>query len=176
MNTLVLWLAQGFGLGRLPFAPGTFGSLGGLVWFGLLLSTGTPFIYVSGLLLGIALSVWIGARAEEILGKIDPGSVVMDEIVAVPICISGWVAWVFYQSGELPGPMDFVVPPNCLLTLGIFAAFRFFEILKPLPVRQSQSLSGGWGITADDVLAAIYVNICVGIFFAAKSLLGFETS
>jgi phosphatidylglycerophosphatase A len=42
--------------------------------------------------------------------------------------------------------------------LGVFIAFRFFDVLKPWPARQSQSLPGGWGITVDDFLAAIYVN------------------
>ena len=50
-------------------------------------------------------------------------------------------------------------------------AFRFFDVAKPWPVYQSQSLPGGWGITIDDVLAAVYVNVVVLLVYAAKTLL-----
>jgi phosphatidylglycerophosphatase A len=53
---------------------------------------------------------------------------------------------------------------NWLLGLGIFLAFRLFDIWKPWPVRQSQMLPGGWGITVDDVLAAIFVCLIVLLF------------
>ena len=50
-------------------------------------------------------------------------------------------------------------------------ACRFFDIAKPWPVRQSQSLPGGWGITIDDVLAGVYVNVAVLLVYAAKTFL-----
>jgi phosphatidylglycerophosphatase A len=53
----------------------------------------------------------------------------------------------------------------------VFALFRFFDVLKPWPVRQSQSLPGGWGVTIDDVLAALYVNLAVLLVYAGKLLL-----
>ena len=58
------------------------------------------------------------------------------------------------------------------LTLGVFALFRFFDVVKPWPVRQSQSLPGGWGVTVDDALAAVYVNLTVLAAYAGSSLLG----
>ena len=57
------------------------------------------------------------------------------------------------------------------LTLGVFVAFRFFDVAKPWPVYQSQSLPGGWGVTIDDVLAAVYVNAVVLLVYGGKLLL-----
>ena len=57
------------------------------------------------------------------------------------------------------------------LTLGVFALFRFFDVVKPWPVRQSQALPGGWGITVDDALAAVYVNgVVLAVHAVAKGL------
>jgi phosphatidylglycerophosphatase A len=162
VNRLLLWIAQGFGLGRLAVAPGTFGSLGGLAWFALLLLTGQWWGFMGGLLAALALSVWLSGLAEKLLQKKDPGSVVLDEIAAVPLCFVGWVAIAAARSGSWPGPGGFCRHRTWLLSLAVFAAFRLFDVLKPWPVRQSQALPGGWGITADDVLAAVYVN---AIFF-----------
>jgi phosphatidylglycerophosphatase A len=53
------------------------------------------------------------------------------------------------------------------LTAGFFAAFRFFDVLKPWPVRQSQALPGGWGVTVDDLLAALYVNLLLAVVLGA---------
>ena len=60
-----LWIAQGFGIGRIPVAPGTFGSLLGVLWFGLLLLTGNLWLFAAGTLAGIALSVWLCGAAEK---------------------------------------------------------------------------------------------------------------
>ena len=98
-----LWIAQGFGIGRIPVAPGTFGSLVGVLWFALLLRTGSPWVLAAGTLATVALSVWLCGEAERILGQKDPGSVVLDEIAAMPVCFFGWVAIQAWKSGALPG-------------------------------------------------------------------------
>jgi len=154
---LILWLAQGFGSGRAPVAPGTFGTVVGLAWFALLLWPGNLAFYVGGTLVGILVSVWICGEAEKILGQPDPGSVVLDEIVAIPVAFLGWVLMIQSQTVALPGPAIFF-HDHWVITLGLFTAFRVFDIWKPWPVRQSQALPGGWGVTTDDVLAAAYVN------------------
>src|SRR5882724_9585579 len=59
VNAFLLWLAQGFGIGRIPVAPGTFGSVVGLAWFAVLLLTGNLEIFLVGTLVGVALSVWL---------------------------------------------------------------------------------------------------------------------
>ena len=158
-DRFILWIAQGFGVGRIPFAPGTFGSLVGLLWFAVLLVPGNPWFGLGGMLAAILLSVWFCGAAEKILNRTDPGSVVLDEIVAVPLCFAVWVGEYLWRHGVLPAPGFFFSRDNWPLTVAVFVAFRFFDVLKPWPVRQSQRLPGGWGVTIDDVLAALYVNL-----------------
>ncbi len=166
-----LWIAQGFGVGRIPVAPGTFGSVAGVGWFALLLLTGKLWLFAAGTVAGLALSVWLCGVGEKVLGQKDPQSVVLDEITALPVCFLGWVAILTWKSGALPLPESFFSARTWPMTLGVFAAFRFFDVAKPWPVRQSQSLPGGWGVTIDDVLAAIYVNLAVLLAYAGKMLL-----
>lgn len=166
-----LWIAQGFGVGRIPVAPGTFGSVVGVLWFGLLLGTANLWLFTAGTLAAIALSVWLCGAAEKTLGQTDPGSVVLDEIAAMPVCFSGWVALLVWQTGAMPGFAHFFTARTWLPTLGVFAAFRLFDVAKPWPVYQSQALPGGWGVTIDDVLAAVYVNAVVLLVYAGKTLL-----
>jgi phosphatidylglycerophosphatase A len=161
VNAFVLWLAQGFGIGRIPKAPGTFGSVVGLAWFALLLMTRDLGFYLIGCMVGLALSVWLCGAGEKILKARDPGSIVFDEIAAIPICFIGWVAVHLRDTGSFPTPAFFFSKQHLLPTLGVFAAFRLFDVWKPWPVRQSQSLPGGWGVTVDDALAAVYVNVVV---------------
>lgn len=160
-STLALWVAQGFGVGRVPVAPGTFGSLLGLGWFALLVIGGSVWLMALGCIAGAAGSVWLCGIAERLLGKKDPGSVVLDEIAAMPVCFLGWVGMVIWKTGSMPAVNYFFSGKNLLWTLGVLAAFRLFDVLKPWPANKSQSLPGGWGITVDDLLAAAYVNVVV---------------
>jgi phosphatidylglycerophosphatase A len=166
-----LWIAQGFGIGRIPMAPGTFGSAAGVLWFGLLLATGSLWLFALGTTVGIALSVWLCGAAEKTLGQRDPGSVVLDEIAALPVSFVAWVVIAVWQTGLLPSLTYFFSARTWPLTLGVFMAFRFFDVAKPWPVYQSQSLPGGWGVTIDDVLASVYVNAVVLLVYAGKLLL-----
>jgi phosphatidylglycerophosphatase A len=167
----ILWLAQGFGSGRVPFAPGTLGTVVGLGWFVLLLVPGNPWLFLTLAVAGIWLSVPLCGEAEKILGEKDPSSVVLDEIVAVPLCFVSWLGSELASSGVLPGPGFLFASQTWPWTLGILAAFRFFDILKPWPVRQSQRLPGGWGVVADDVLAAVYVNGVTLLVLGGRMLL-----
>jgi phosphatidylglycerophosphatase A len=154
-----LWIAQGFGIGRIAVAPGTFGSLVGLGWLAVLLSFKSWPVFILGNVAGLALSVWLCGEAECILGATDPGSVVLDEIAAMPLCFTGWLAVAGLRQHSWPGPEYFWA--HWLPAIGVFALFRLFDVAKPWPVRQSQILPGGWGVTIDDVLAAVYVNLVV---------------
>jgi phosphatidylglycerophosphatase A len=162
-----LWIARGFGVGQIPIAPGTFGSVLGMFWFGLLLLAGSWPVYAAGLVGGIALSIWLCGEAEKILKKRDPGSVVLDEIIAIPICFVSWLVIACFHEKQFPAAEYFFIQ-HWPLTLGVFALFRLFDVLKPWPVYQSQSLPGGWGVTIDDVLAAVYVNIVVLLVWGGK--------
>ena len=168
---LQLWIAQGFGIGRIPFAPGTFGSVIGLLWFGLLLASGRAWIFLAGAIIGIAASVWLCGVGEKILRQKDPGSIVLDEIIAMPVCFLAWVFLVLGKTGAFPGFDYFFSSQTWLCSLGVFAAFRFFDVIKPWPVRQSQAFPGGWGVTIDDVLAAAYVNVVVVAVYFGRMIL-----
>ena len=152
-----LWIAQGFDVGRIPVAPGTFGSLVGILWFALLLVPGSWWLFVVGTLVGVAASVKYCGEAERILGESDPGSVVLDEIAAIPICFTPWVFLELWRHKTMPQPETFFTGHGLWITASLYLLFRVFDIWKPWPVRQSQSLPGGWGVTVDDILAAIYV-------------------
>jgi phosphatidylglycerophosphatase A len=156
-----LWIAQGFGVGRIPFAPGTFGSLLGLAWFALLLCAKSWLIFAAGNIAAIVLSVWLCGEGEKRLNKKDPASVILDEIIAMPLCFAAAIAMASSRHKQWPGPEYFFSAAHGLQTAAIFLLFRFFDILKPWPVRQSQSLHSGLGITIDDLLAAGYVNLAV---------------
>lgn len=162
-NSLLLLLAQGFGLGRVPVAPGTFGALGGLAWFALLLWFSSGFLFVIGTIILAAVSVWAGTQAERALGEKDPSSVVLDEIAAMPVCFAALLVINWNQNGRIPGIDFFFGAQGWIWTIGVFLGFRFFDIVKPWPVRQTQDLPGGWGVTVDDLVAALYVNVCVAL-------------
>ena len=87
------------------------------------------------------LGVWSGSEIEREKGK-DPQIVVIDEVVGQ------WIALL-------------LVPQTMIWFAVSFLLFRFFDILKPWPINQLQSLPGGWGIMIDDVLAGIYANIII---------------
>lgn len=161
-----VFVAQGFGIGWIPFAPGTFGSLLGLVWFAMLVATGNFWAYLAGAIQGIAFSIWLCDDAEKILGQEDPGSVVLDEIIAIPFCFLPWIASEWMSNGALPAASYFFTDRALWMTLGLVALFRVFDIWKPWPVRQSQRLPGGWGVTVDDLLAAAYVAL-LSLFFVS---------
>lgn len=155
----MLWLAEGLGSGRLPGAPGTWGSILGIAWFLLLLIPGHPAVFLAGTLLAIGLAVPLCTAAETLLGRHDPGSVVLDEIVALPLCFLPCLVSQWLGQGRFPDLPAFLRAwPAWLLPAG-FAAFRLFDIWKPWPVRQIQNLPRGWGVVADDLLAALWVAV-----------------
>jgi phosphatidylglycerophosphatase A len=162
-----LFVAQGLGIGQIPFAPGTFGSLVGLVWFAMLIATGNFWAYLAGAIEGIAFSIWLCDDAEKIMGEKDPGSVVLDEIIAIPFCFLPWVAAAWWKLGALPELSYFFNGPELWITLSLVALFRVFDIWKPWPIRQVQRLPGGWGVTVDDLLAALYVAL-ISLFFVLR--------
>jgi phosphatidylglycerophosphatase A len=156
-SALMVWLAQGLNVGRIPWAPGTFGSMVGLLWFAILLSARNIWWFAGGVIAGLLVSVWVCGKAEEILQQRDPSSIVLDEICAMPLCFVPWLVSEWLHKGAWPPLETFFGAKSWYITLIIFTLFRFFDILKPWPVRQSQRLPGGWGVVVDDVLAALYV-------------------
>ncbi len=135
-----LCLATGIGLGYLPWAPGTWGSV-----LGILLAVGLQalslLIASVSFLSFVLLAIWTSQRSCEILGQKDPSQVVIDEVAGMALTLLGH-------------PLDPVA-----VILG-FLFFRFFDILKPFPVRHlERRLPGGIGIVADDLAAGVLANL-----------------
>jgi phosphatidylglycerophosphatase A len=170
LQTVLLWIAQGCGIGRFPVAPGTLGSAAGLLWFFVLVAAANLWTYLACTFVLFAFAVWSCQVAEEILKLKDPSSVVLDEIAAMPLCFLTWVGILLATKGKFPALEDFV-PDHWPGVLGVLIAFRVFDIWKPWPIRQSQTLPGGWGVTIDDTLAALYVNVSFAICYALKFFL-----
>lgn len=156
MDRLVLWVAQGFGSGNLKPGPGTWGSVVGLIWTWLLLAPNSMTGWWIGVLSAIAWAVPVCSRAETLLKTEDPPSVVLDEIVAMPLAFA-FPIWLYPgilgESGHIPKLQDLV-----WWSLGFFS-FRVLDIYKPWPIAPLQQLPGGWGIVADDLLAAFLSSL-----------------
>ena len=130
-------ISTGFYSGYLPKAPGTWGSLVGLLFFLLLHSLSVP-VYLTVVAGLFVVGSFAAGEAEKILDKRDPGAVVIDEIVGMLIAM-------------IAVPLT---PLN--MALG-FILFRIFDIVKPFPVNFfDQRFHGGLGIMLDDVVAGIY--------------------
>jgi phosphatidylglycerophosphatase A len=129
-------------LGRKLPAPGTWGSLAGLLYFAVFLQRANAGAILLASAIGGYLAVALCGEAERRLRKTDPGEVVLDEFVAIPLCFLGWRA--------LPGVM-----PSWAIFVAGFALFRLFDIWKPFGIHKLQTLPGGWGVVADDLAAAL---------------------
>jgi phosphatidylglycerophosphatase A len=158
---LILFLAEGFGAGRIPIVPGTFGTMIGFGWLALLVWSGSLWVYAVGTVAGFLGSVWIGGEAEKILRLRDPNRIVIDEIIAIPIAYLAIYLYPFCTNRPVPVSLWL----GCAV---VFVLFRVLDIWKPWPVRQSQNFPGGWGLTIDDALAALYVDLVVLVWLLVK--------
>jgi phosphatidylglycerophosphatase A len=136
-------LAFGFGAGLAPRAPGTFGSLVGLVVAWWLLEL--PLSWRIGIVLAtIGAGIWICGESARRLARHDDQRIVFDEI-----------------AGVLATALTLTERSVAALLL-VFVFFRLFDIVKPWPIRDvDHSLGGGLGIMLDDLIAALYAAICV---------------
>lgn len=147
MTRVAVFLATAGYTGYFPVAPGTVGSAIGLLVYGLVWWTGSTVLEVA-LIVGLfAAGVWAGTIAERYFGGIDPGPIVLDEVVGMLVTLAfipvGW-------SGALAG----------------FLVFRLFDVIKPFPAARMESLHGGLGVMADDAVAAIYANLVLRVLMA----------
>jgi phosphatidylglycerophosphatase A len=154
-DKITVWLAEGFGIGRVPIVPGTWGSAVGLVWIWILLLPRNLWFYLLGIVLGFFAAVYIGGKAEKILKQKDPHRIVIDEIAAMPLAFLGCL--LFTTPPQLPSFFSFLQHGKWHLPLAAFILFRIFDIVKPLGIYRSQNLPGGWGLVVDDYLAALLV-------------------
>ncbi|MBN1481875.1 phosphatidylglycerophosphatase A [candidate division KSB1 bacterium] len=153
MKPLAHIIGSTFGIGYFPLAPGTAGSFVTItiLWF---LPALTPLLWVIVLPSFFFIGVWAATICEQDWGH-DPGRVVWDEVVGMMIAV-------------------YMMPKQWPIYASAFVLFRFFDILKPFPVHQSQKLPKGWGVMVDDVIAGIYAFIICHILFGLifKSLTG----
>ena len=133
---MIIWrfVATFFYLGKLPFAPGSWGSLGALLLW--LLLPVTFSVQLSVIIILFVLGVYSSSRMAKYLDDHDPSEVVIDEVVGMGISL-------------------FMLPHSPGLYLLAFILFRGFDILKPSLIYRIQNLPGGWGIMLDDVLAGL---------------------
>lgn len=142
MTRLAVLLATVAYCGYFPIAPGTVGSAAGLVVYLLVWWTRSPILEVGLIVLIFAIGMWAATHAERYFGGIDPGPVVIDEVLGMLVTLAfipvGW-------SAALVG----------------FFLFRVFDVIKPYPANRLETFHGGLGIMADDAMAGVYANLAL---------------
>jgi len=158
-----------FGVGFIPFAPGTWGSAVGVVIY--LFCSGVQtrfnaqivqsgftivqseawihFFFALALLVFCFPGIWAASRAAKIFNRKDPGKVVVDEVLGQLVCflfVPFGVSWTIIAAG--------------------FFLFRLFDIWKPYPINLLENLPAGLGICADDILAGVYAGVCLAFIYA----------
>lgn len=142
MIRLAVFLATVAYCGYFPIAPGTVGSAAGLVVYLLVWWTHSRTVEVALILATFGIGTWAGTHAERFFGTIDPGPVVLDEVLGMLVTLAfiqvGW-------SAALAG----------------FFLFRVFDVIKPWPANRLERLHGGLGVMSDDFMAAVYANLAL---------------
>jgi phosphatidylglycerophosphatase A len=129
-------------IGFFPFAPGTVGSAAGLVVYVACQWLHIPHFELPLIIVLFGLGVALGGTVERALGGIDPGPVVIDEVMGMLITL-------------------FLVPVNWIGMLTGFVLFRALDVLKPYPAKRLEHLPGGLGMMSDDAMAAVYANLAL---------------
>jgi phosphatidylglycerophosphatase A len=183
---LALFIATACGLGYIPVAPGTWGSLGGVIIWALILfylplnlspglheTNQTRIFWLAWTGLPVAailaiVGVWASDRAAKFARLKDPQFVVIDEVSGQHLALLLGAALPIFGGAANPN-VEWLGNGGLglkYLLLG-FILFRVFDIWKPFPARQAESLPGGWGIMADDWIAGIYAAIGLWLARAA---------
>ena len=144
-----IWIATWFGCGLMRPAPGTWGTIGGLP-LGLILLLGGELYLIAGIMLIFTLGLWACRKFEEMTGTHDNSMIVVDEVAGIMIAL----------LGSTLSPVSIVLA---------FVLFRFFDILKPWPIRAlDRNVKGPLGVMIDDVAAGLAAAACLsGIHYYA---------
>jgi phosphatidylglycerophosphatase A len=142
-DNIVLFIAQGAFSGRFPKAPGTAGTVAGVLLYMLLKDLGTLWYCIAYTAIA-ALGSLAAGRADEVLGTQDSPTIVIDEIAGFLVAM-------------------FLIPFSWGYVVAGFTLFRFFDILKPWPLKRLQEVPGGPGVMLDDLGAAVYTNVILQI-------------
>jgi phosphatidylglycerophosphatase A len=126
--------------GYFPIAPGTVGSAAGLLVYAGVVWTHSRLVEALVIVAVFAIGTWSATHAERFFGAIDPGPVVIDEVLGQLITLAfipvGW-------SGAAAG----------------FFIFRIYDVIKPYPANRLEAVHGGFGVMADDAMAGVYANL-----------------
>ncbi|MDR1776541.1 MAG: phosphatidylglycerophosphatase A [Desulfovibrio sp.] len=145
LDNIVLVFCRLGPAGLAPRAPGTWGSLAACLLAPFVFLPQPPIWRIFTLILIFVLGSLAASRAEQLLGRKDPGEVVIDELLGV------WITLAPFEK------------PSVMIMAAAFVLFRLFDICKPWPVRASENwLPSGFGIMLDDVLAALWALLCLG--------------
>lgn len=137
MSRIAVVIATCVFIGYIPFAPGTFGSIPGLVLGAVLQRAAPGWALWAAVVVLTLIGIWAATAAEQHFGHKDPGPVVIDEVVGMMITMGG-----------LPlGPLGW---------FAAFVVFRACDVIKPFPARQMERLPRGVGVMMDDVLAGVW--------------------
>jgi phosphatidylglycerophosphatase A len=140
LRRLGVFIATCAHIGYAPFAPGTFGSAVGLVVYYLVRRQASTTIELATIGVVLVIGLWSATEAEHHFGGIDPGPVVIDEVVGMLITLA-------------------LHPVNVLGAITGFVIFRVLDVVKPWPARRLEHLPGGFGVVLDDAMAGIYGNL-----------------
>jgi len=140
VTRLAVFLATAGYSGYFPIAPGTVGSAVGLLVYLLVWWTQSPLVEVALIAAAFLAGTWAATHAERFFGGIDPGPVVIDEVLGMLVTLA------FIPVG-IPG------------AVAGFFLFRVFDVIKPYPANRLEKFHGGFGIMADDAMAGVYANL-----------------
>lgn len=142
MIRLAVFLATVAYCGYFPIAPGTVGSTAGLVVYLLVWWTQSRTVEVALIVGTFVVGTWAATHAERFFGTIDPGPVVIDEVLGMLVTLA-------------------FVPVGWSAAIAGFVLFRVFDVIKPWPANRLERLHGGLGIMADDAMAGVYANLAL---------------
>lgn len=162
LDTIVYWLGIGLGSGLPRRAPGTWGTVGGLIIAIPLMSLGfVPFLIIT--ILSCVVGVWICGRTAELMQMHDDPHIVWDEWSGI------WITLLPFSYLEA-STVGYITPTLFILSLAVaFILFRFFDIIKPPPIGWAdEKVAGGLGIMLDDIIAgvmaaAVWIIVMLGM-------------
>jgi phosphatidylglycerophosphatase A len=149
-DKIALFIAQGAYSGRAPIAPGTAGTVVGVLFYLLMKDLG-PLAYSAVCAAVIAVGTWAAGRVDRMFGTKDNSTIVIDEIAGYLVAM-------------------LMVPGTWLSITAAFFLFRLFDIVKPFPLQRLEEVPGGPGVMLDDIGAGVYTNVVLQVawFFFGK--------
>jgi phosphatidylglycerophosphatase A len=142
-DNIALFIAQGAYSGRAPIAPGTAGTVVGVLLYLFMKDLG-PLAYSAVCVAVIAVGTWAAGRADGMFGTKDNSTIVIDEIAGFLVAM-------------------LMVPGTWRSIIAAFFLFRFFDIAKPFPLRRLEEVPGGPGVMLDDIGAGVYTNVVLQV-------------